>query len=630
MKHTEIIYVFDKDKTRIKRLTEALGERYEILVVNKPESLPEEHEHAACIVVDPEIDETLATSAIDLIKIKRLPIFVWAPIGKPPSAWEYTLPVQVLQSPPSVRSITEKMIPILEGDKQRLIILATSDDRMTSQVASRLIDKGYEVKRALDRTRLEEHLHYNRDEIALIFVDLSLAQGLMERNEIGPPIPVMVNVPGGLGSSIGPVKLEPMLTLVTAGLSPEAISNTIQDVIIEGEREILRDATVQIAHKESAQSGRMTNRLIDLLLKATKKQIEETRAEEFNILNARTMGLIDEFFICLSKALDSCRILIETLETPELEEELFEINKKLAQGQEILDALTTVDWYRSSSAPEPLPIRKLLSDAVGLIKTNRRRKEIEWVLNTNQIGTTIASKDQMVEAVVNICVNSYEAIEETGKIEITTSFDTQWNYIEILDNGTGIPPEVIPFITKPFFTTKKSTHKGLGLTVAKGIIETHGGKIDIEPNAKGTLVKITLPRIRESKNLIENSENPDVMLVAPKKSLGFLQSMLTQHGFAVVPYDNISDFIHAAKRITPQIIIVQAGLEYMDVAGLRMLSNVKGDAKFILLDPQEKIKEEVRGVDLAIRGTYPSHHLIAIITSFIKDVSPPTAVVAQI
>jgi signal transduction histidine kinase len=65
--------------------------------------------------------------------------------------------------------------------------------------------------------------------------------------------------------------------------------------------------------------------------------------------------------------------------------------------------------------------------------------------------------------------------------------------LEITDNGPGIPAEIRDRIFEPFFTTKK-TGTGLGLSIAYGILEQHGGTLQVQsPTGGGTTILITLP-----------------------------------------------------------------------------------------------------------------------------------------
>ena len=82
-----------------------------------------------------------------------------------------------------------------------------------------------------------------------------------------------------------------------------------------------------------------------------------------------------------------------------------------------------------------------------------------------------------------------------GLIEIRTDCDDTQVWIEVQDNGSGIPPEVLKKIFDPFFTTKDpGTGTGLGLSVSQNIIQQHGGTLTVESTVGvGTRFTITLP-----------------------------------------------------------------------------------------------------------------------------------------
>ena len=87
------------------------------------------------------------------------------------------------------------------------------------------------------------------------------------------------------------------------------------------------------------------------------------------------------------------------------------------------------------------------------------------------------------------------SIDEHGVIHLRTGSDDKQVWIEVQDDGAGIPPEIISRIFDPFFTTKplgKGT--GLGLSPAWGIVQRHQGTIEVksEPGA-GTTFRVVLP-----------------------------------------------------------------------------------------------------------------------------------------
>ncbi|MCP4683632.1 MAG: PAS domain-containing protein [Desulfobacterales bacterium] len=111
----------------------------------------------------------------------------------------------------------------------------------------------------------------------------------------------------------------------------------------------------------------------------------------------------------------------------------------------------------------------------------------------------VGSEDQMLQVFMNIVSNAAEAIEakEGGVLHIETRHSLKNGSVIAVfkDTGTGIPKKNLPKIFEPFFTTKKrGKGVGLGLSVAYGIIEEHGGSINVESmEGKGTTFKIEIP-----------------------------------------------------------------------------------------------------------------------------------------
>ncbi|MCD6501763.1 hypothetical protein J7L01_04125, partial [bacterium] len=101
-------------------------------------------------------------------------------------------------------------------------------------------------------------------------------------------------------------------------------------------------------------------------------------------------------------------------------------------------------------------------------------------------------------------------------------------------------------------------------------------------------------------------------------TLGFLEAGLVRYGWHIEMTDNIGEALQITKKMKPRLILVLAALGYMDIDGLRMLAKYKGDARLVLLDPTESIPEEISGLDSTIRGSFPLHHLLAIVNSYIQ------------
>jgi signal transduction histidine kinase len=99
-----------------------------------------------------------------------------------------------------------------------------------------------------------------------------------------------------------------------------------------------------------------------------------------------------------------------------------------------------------------------------------------------------------------LLVNATEAMPHGGVLEVATKLDAAAGQvrIKVRDTGSGIPAEALSQIFEPFFTTKEDQQRtGLGLAVARSIIEQHGGEIAVESMpGKGTEFVVSLPVVR--------------------------------------------------------------------------------------------------------------------------------------
>jgi two-component system NtrC family sensor kinase len=90
--------------------------------------------------------------------------------------------------------------------------------------------------------------------------------------------------------------------------------------------------------------------------------------------------------------------------------------------------------------------------------------------------------DQVQQVLLVLLMNAVEAMPEGGRLEVATEWDPSSSTVQarVRDSGRGIAPDALPHIFEPFFTTKEEQHRtGLGLTVAKNIVDQHGGTLTV-------------------------------------------------------------------------------------------------------------------------------------------------------
>jgi len=104
---------------------------------------------------------------------------------------------------------------------------------------------------------------------------------------------------------------------------------------------------------------------------------------------------------------------------------------------------------------------------------------------------------QVQQALLALLMNAVEAMPHGGRLRVSTSFDSSQRAgrVVVSDEGPGIPEEVLPHIFEPFFTTKEEGKGvGLGLAIAFGIIQQHGGNIEVVSTPqKGTTFTVIVP-----------------------------------------------------------------------------------------------------------------------------------------
>jgi signal transduction histidine kinase len=131
------------------------------------------------------------------------------------------------------------------------------------------------------------------------------------------------------------------------------------------------------------------------------------------------------------------------------------------------------------------------------IARNQLKNRADVRLTLGNLPLVECTPSQIDQVFLNLIVNAAQAMPEgkMGLIDIRTDHDDKQVWIEVQDNGPGIPPEILKKIFDPFFTTKDpGTGTGLGLSVSTNIIQQHGGTLVVESTVGvGTTFKITLP-----------------------------------------------------------------------------------------------------------------------------------------
>ncbi|MDT8324047.1 MAG: ATP-binding protein [Bacteroidota bacterium] len=141
-------------------------------------------------------------------------------------------------------------------------------------------------------------------------------------------------------------------------------------------------------------------------------------------------------------------------------------------------------------------LNEVIDKSIKLVQHKINLYEINLQVQLPQdVLLATCDQNQVQQATLAIIINAIEAMPDGGRLRITLSREGGNAVIRIADSGIGIARENQQRIFEPFFTTKEEGHgTGLGLSVAYGIIQSHGGSIRVESSpGKGTEFAITLP-----------------------------------------------------------------------------------------------------------------------------------------
>lgn len=142
--------------------------------------------------------------------------------------------------------------------------------------------------------------------------------------------------------------------------------------------------------------------------------------------------------------------------------------------------------------------RNLIEEAVLLSEGQlHKRSGTVHVDIAEDLIPIVGNRTQIIQVVLNLINNAFQASPENPRVEIRAGMLDTMVHIDISDNGSGVPENIQDRIFEPFFSTKaEGEGTGLGLSVAYGIIQQHGGELTLLPQSPqnpGATFRITLP-----------------------------------------------------------------------------------------------------------------------------------------
>ncbi len=276
--------------------------------------------------------------------------------------------------------------------------------------------------------------------------------------------------------------------------------------LVEGARKIGGgdlDARVQVAgDDEIGTLGAAFNQMADDLAmtsaeieKLHRKELE--RAGQLATVGELASGVAHELknpVVSISSGLDL--VTRRTGDDPTLAPIVTEMNRQLKRIEVAVRDLLAFARPREPSL-SPTTSKHLLDRAVTLVQPAADAAGVLLTVDRDSELPVVVDEEMITQVLVNLVVNAVQATDRNGEVRILAREAGDRVVVEVRDEGSGISPDRLAQIFKPFYTTK---HRGtgLGLSISRGIAERHGGSITVDSTeGVGTVFYMTLPGFAE-------------------------------------------------------------------------------------------------------------------------------------
>jgi signal transduction histidine kinase len=271
--------------------------------------------------------------------------------------------------------------------------------------------------------------------------------------------------------------------------------NKVGGQFTEDDVELLNSmaATVAIA----LENARLYTELAEFALELERSQAQLVRAERLAATGKLAASLAHEINNPLQVIQNCLHLVTQKRPLTESKRQVY-LSMAREEVQRLIDLVQRMlDFYRPSAESKgPLDIQVVLDDVLSLVgKRIQHGKVMVHRTAVDRMPPVLGEANQLKQVFLNIIINAVEVMPTGGDLFIEAAWDEQTNEVSVsfTDTGEGIPVAELGSIFDPFYTTKpKGT--GLGLSISHGIVERHGGRIEVKSEVgRGSTFTVTLP-----------------------------------------------------------------------------------------------------------------------------------------
>jgi len=175
-----------------------------------------------------------------------------------------------------------------------------------------------------------------------------------------------------------------------------------------------------------------------------------------------------------------------------------ELETSASRIYDLVDAVKGFTYMDHAPTPEPVDIRRGISDTLTMLGAKTQAKSAEVSVHFEAgLPRAQAVGAEVNQVWMNLIDNALDAVGQGGHVDVSASREMDRVVVKVTDDGPGIPPEVRGRIFDPFFTTKGvGEGTGLGLDIVRRLVRRHEGEIDVESRPGRTQFRVSLPVAR--------------------------------------------------------------------------------------------------------------------------------------
>lgn len=368
-------------------------------------------------------------------------------------------------------------------------------------------------------------------------------------------------------------------------------------------REVLaKDHSISVVHLQADQDGserflevfacplkapgREPEVLVSLkdITEKTQLSVQLARADKLKALGEMASGVAHDFNNLLGVILGRAQMLIRMIggSDPGTKRNLEIIERTALDGAETVRRIQEFAKVGDKSSFVPVDLNEIIEDSIGITKPRWKDQMqvegfvVEVKLTKSNIPRVPGKPSELREIFVNLINNAIDAMPEGGRIALETRARGGNVNVLVRDSGEGISPEARDKIFDPFFTTREPTNSGLGLSIVLGIVQRHGGAIDVKSElGEFTEFRVQIPALL---NDFREAERPKIEQIEPEPALvkarvliiddeaairNLLVDMLAGEGHDVDIASSGEEGIRKCKRRNYHYVITDLGMPHM-------------------------------------------------------------------